>query len=58
MTPSRRGDCDDLGHPLADGPSARALLRLGGLARLSELEMDEQNLYAVRLCIGVDEDPR
>jgi cytochrome P450 len=38
--------------------SARALLRLGGLARLSELEMDEQNLYAVRLRIGVGEDPR
>ena len=38
--------------------SARALLRLGGLARLSELEMDEQNLYAVRLRIGVGEEPR
>ena len=38
--------------------SARALLRLGGLARLSELEMDEQNLYAVRLRIGVGEHPR
>jgi cytochrome P450 len=35
--------------------SARALLRLGGWARLSELEMDEQNLYAVRLRIGVGE---
>ena len=33
--------------------SARALLRLGALARCSELEMDEQNLYAASLRIGL-----
>jgi cytochrome P450 len=32
--------------------SLRALLRLGNLERRTELEMDEQNLYAVRLRIG------
>jgi cytochrome P450 len=32
--------------------SLRALLRLGDLDRRSALEMDEQNLYAVRLRIG------
>ncbi len=38
--------------------STRALLRLGGLTRFSDLEMDEQNLYAVCLRIGVGEHPR
>jgi cytochrome P450 len=38
--------------------SARALLRLGGWARLSELQMDEHRLYAVRLRIGVSKHPR
>jgi cytochrome P450 len=32
--------------------SLRALLRLGNLERRTALEMDEQNLYAVRLRIG------
>lgn len=32
--------------------SLRAMLRLGQLKRLSELQMDEQNLYAVSLRVG------
>ena len=34
--------------------SLRALLRLGGLERRSQLEMDEENLYAVSLRVGFD----
>jgi hypothetical protein len=32
----------------------RALLRLGGLKRRSELRLDEQNLYARSLRIAID----
>jgi hypothetical protein len=32
----------------------RALLRLGGLKRRSELKLDEQNLYARSLRIAID----
>jgi cytochrome P450 len=37
--------------------SLRALLRLGPLERLSQLEMDDQNLYAVSLRVGFDVAP-